>query len=92
MNKTTKYALLTAGGNLALFLLLLLLTFATGDSLDVALALLFFLPIFALLIELVVGIAMAVGEKNKEIGAGLLIGVGLTLLIGLSACGIMVNM
>ena len=91
MNKVTKYALIVTVTNLVVFALLVVFTINFGDELDVALVLLLFFPLLMLVLELIVGIVYAVGESKKDIGAGLLIGCGLTLLIGLSVCGVMAN-
>lgn len=92
MNNTFKYALIVFGVNLILFVLLLMITNAVGDNLDVALTLLFLVPILLLLVELVLGIIFAAGKTKKDFGKGLLIGAGITVLIGLSVCGILVGM
>ncbi len=91
MKKTTKYALIVFGANVVLFLLLLAYA-SYGKNAEEGLMFLLFFPVFILFCELVAGIAYAVGEKNKEIGSGLLIGLGITLLIGLSVCGVMIGM
>jgi hypothetical protein len=91
-NKALKYALITFGANVVIFVLLIMIVTAFGDNLDVALALLLLVPIIALLGELILGIIFAVSKTKQNLGAGLLIGFLATLLIGLSVCGILAGM
>ncbi|HYC27348.1 MAG TPA: hypothetical protein VEB42_01015 [Chitinophagaceae bacterium] len=92
MNKPVKYAFVVAGSNLVLFLLLIFI----GDKLsnmDTALFVLLAIPAIILLLELILGIVfMAATNDRKDLGAGLLIGFGITLLIGLGVCGVMASM
>ena len=92
MNNVFKYAAIVFAGNIILFVLLLMITNAVGDNLDVALTLLFLVPILLLLFELIFGIIFAAGKSKKDFGKGLLIGCGITVLIGLSVCGILAGM
>ena len=92
MNNVFKYAAIVFAGNVILFVLLLMITNAVGDNLDVALTLLFLVPIIILILELVLGIIFAAGNTKRDLGKGLLIGFGITLLIGLSVCGILAGM
>lgn len=91
-NKALKYALITLGANVVVYVLLIMIVTAVGDNLDVALTLLLLVPIISLLGELIFGIIFAVGKTKQNLGAGLLIGFGATLLIGLSVCGIIAGM
>lgn len=90
MSKVTKYALMIAGANLVVIFVLVAATFST-TNLDLALTLMFAVPAVVLGLELIVGIVFALGNSRKDLGGGLLIGVGITLLVGLSVCGIMLN-
>jgi hypothetical protein len=89
MNKVGRYALIVFSANVLLYILFIAITLMFGDNLDVALTVLFLVPIIVLLGELICGIVFSVGQSKRELGQGLLIGVGATLLIGLSVCGIL---
>lgn len=91
MNRVFKYALAVAGFNLLLFLVMLGISLLAGDDLDVGLTLVFFIPLLALLLELVFGIVYITGGAKKHLGGGLLIGSGISMLITLSGCGIIAN-
>jgi hypothetical protein len=71
---------------------MIMMTTAFGDNLDVALTLLFLVPIIILIAELILGIVFAAGKTKKDFGKGLLIGAGITVLIGLSVCGFLAGM
>ena len=90
MKDTTKYATLVTVGNVVLLAILI----GIGDKMptETGLTLILGVPAVVLLAELVLGIVLAVSNKNSGIGAGILIGLGITLLIGLSICGIMMRM
>lgn len=84
--------MITFGANVAVTILLIGITAAFNDNLDVALTLLLMVPILALLGEIICGIAFTISETKRDLGKGMLIGVGITLLIGLSVCGILIGM
>jgi hypothetical protein len=90
MKDSTTYAILVTLGNLALLAILI----GIGDRMPMGtgLTLILGVPAVVLLAELVLGIVFAVSDKHSRIGAGILIGLGITLLIGLSVCGIMMRM
>jgi hypothetical protein len=85
MKNSIKYALLIAGGNILLLFILIGIANSLGDS-EAAFITLLGVPAILGLLELVLGIVFAAGETKKDLGAGLLIGLGITLLIGLSIC------
>lgn len=89
MSKAVKYGLIITACNIGGFLLLI--PFADKMNMDAGLFLLLVLPAIVLLIELILGIIFAATSVNKDLGSGLLLGVGLTLLIGLGVCGIISN-
>lgn len=91
MNNIFKYALIVFGINVIVYVFLIMITTAFGDNLEVALSLLFLVPIIILLGELILGIIFAAGTKKKDLGKGMLIGCGITILIGLSVCVGLVN-
>jgi len=87
MNKPVKYGLIVTLANILVFAMLL----AIGNSMGMesGLFVILVLPGIILLLELIVGIILAAATTaQKDIGAGLLIGLGITLLIGLGVCGI----
>lgn len=92
MNRVTTYALMTFGINVAILILLIMVTVAFGDNLEVALWLLLMVPIVVILAEIILGLVFAMGQRRKELGQGILLGCGATLLIGLSVCGILAGM
>lgn len=92
MNKVGKYALIVFTINVVAYVFLIMITVALGDNLEAALTLLFLVPIILLLAELILGIIFAVGQSKKALGQGMLIGLGVSLLIGLSVCGILAGM
>jgi hypothetical protein len=89
MNKVGKYALIIFSVNVLTYILFIAITVAFGDNLEVALTMLFLIPIIMLLGELILGIIFAFSQSKKELGQGMLIGLGATLLIGLSVCGVL---
>ena len=89
MNKVGKYALIVFSVNVVTYVLFIFITVVFGDNLEVALTMLFLIPILLLLAELIFGIVFVFNESKRELGQGLLIGLGATLLIGLSVCGIL---
>ena len=89
MNKVGKYTLIVFSVNVVTYVLFIFITVVFGDNLEVALTMLFLIPILLLLAELIFGIVFAFSQSKKEFGQGLLIGLGVTLLIGLSVCGIL---
>jgi ABC-type transport system involved in multi-copper enzyme maturation permease subunit len=91
MNKVSRYALITFAANVVLFVILIGITAAFNDNLDVALTLLLMVPILALLGEIICGIAFTISETKRDLGKGMLIGVGITVLIGFSVCGILIG-
>ena len=91
MNNIFKYAMIVFLSNVVVYVIFIMITTAFGDDLDVALTLLLFVPIIVLLAELIFGIVFAAGQTKKDLGKGLLIGCGVTILIGLSICGIFVG-
>ena len=92
MNKQVKYGLIVTAVNILIFLLLI----AIGDKvsgLDTGLFIILVVPGIILLLELIFGIVfLAATTAQKDLGAGLLMGFGLTLLIGLGVCGVMARM
>lgn len=76
MSKSLQYGLLITGCNI----ILVILTFIISSG--------FGLLLMAFLLELAFGIVLSISGSKKDLGAGLLIGLGLTLLIGLGVCGI----
>ena len=90
MNKTTRTCLISLGSNalLAALLSIPLFFISGGGQYDGLAWLVISLLIFvvALVIQLFVGFSLAIGEKNKEVGKGMLISVGIILLIGFSVC------
>lgn len=76
MNKVLKYAAASFGLNVASLLLLFI------PALIGLLAL-------GLLAQLVVGIIFCTREPKKQLGQGMLIGLGVFVLVGFSACSIM---
>lgn len=76
MNKVVKTALITIGANIASLLLI-------------------FIPVLAMLIflsligQLVIGIIYCTRPEKKQVGQGILLGLGVFLLVGFSVCSIM---
>lgn len=75
MSKLWSTALLVMGINLVL-------TFMIFSGPGLALA------IVAFFAELIIGIVMAISTENRQQGQGILVGLGLSILIGASVCGI----
>lgn len=89
MSKVTKYAFIVGLVNIGVIALLAALLEITQS--DAAGASLILIPGLMLIIELILGIVFAVGQKNSELGKGMLIGLGVTLLIGGAACGLIMT-
>jgi len=88
MSKFVKTLLITIAANIgAGFLLCIPLFSAKGeDGLGWLLGA-FAIMGFALLVQLIIGIAFVAGNSHKETGKGMLLAVGIILLVGLSICG-----
>lgn len=88
MSNVVKYTLIAIGLNILLALVLFIpVAVMDGDAMTAYLVFLLFFTPLSLLVQLIVGIVFAAGEKKKEIGKGILLSVGFFLLVGLSICG-----
>ena len=88
MSKFVKTLLIVLGANIgAAVLLCLPILSAKGEDGLAWLVLAFIVVGLALLVQLVIGIVFAAGTSRRETGKGMLVGVGILLLIGLSVCG-----
>ena len=90
MGSAFKYALICFSANLLAALLIYL--FFVNDS-GFLLIVLAFIWSISLLIQLIIAIAYLAGthEKNKNIGKGILLALGVIFVIGLSLCGGVAN-
>jgi hypothetical protein len=90
MNNVAKYTLITIGLNiLSVLVLTIPLMFLNNEvSFGLLMVALFAIPV-SLILQIVFGISYAVGKTKKDLGKGMLLGVGIILLIGLSVCGSM---
>ena len=87
MNKLFKYGLIVAGINIAVLICLIFASNFTNDM-GSGLFLIIAVPAILLFLQLVVAIILAVRDSTRLLGQGILVGVGLFFLIGLSICGI----
>jgi hypothetical protein len=88
MSRVWRNAWIIFGLNIAVFFLCMVGTQLFADNLTVGLTLLFLVPGLLIILQLILGVIFAVGNKREAIGKGMLIAVGLILLIGLSFCSI----
>jgi uncharacterized membrane protein len=89
MNKVIIYALKSLGINFAagviLFLPLMVMNSTAAINWLLVLAV---IGVLSLVIQLIIGIVYAAGEKH-ELGKGMMLAVGIIFLIGFSVCGSM---
>ncbi|HNP21041.1 MAG TPA: hypothetical protein PKM63_01600 [Panacibacter sp.] len=76
MNKVVKTALLTIGANIASLLLIFI-------------PVLIMLVLLSLIGQLIVGIVYCTKPDKKQVGQGILLGLGVFLLVGFSVCSIL---
>jgi hypothetical protein len=88
MNKVVKIMLLTLLANAALFAVWLIPAYVSNDNDFFGWILIGFLAVgAACLVEMIMGIVFIAGLTKKQVGQGMLLGIGVTVLIGLSVCG-----
>jgi len=94
MSKFLKYTLLAIGLNLLSFIIFFIPLFNSnnvhGDAIG-AILLAFILILVSFLTQVVVALTFLTTEKRKQIGKAMLLSIGILLLIGLSFCGIAIN-
>ena len=78
MNKVWSTAIVIAAINFGVLLLMLVSANITAI-------------IFLLAIEMILGIILCIGKEKRQLGQGLLLGLGLFLLIGGVVCSIMLS-
>ena len=93
MSNLTKIVLISLGLNIALGLLVSLpLAFINDSDTSIGWAItILAIAALSLIVQLIIGIVLAVGNSNREIGKGMLISVGIILVIGLSVCSALIG-